>query len=440
MSNYIICAVQNNSNVHTVAKTIMQQVAYYFSAEVLVINTRYNPKFALGYAPEEQDGDYWEFIQGAQVLTDDAVVDGWRIAAHTNVLPTAKNPFASMQELAQREEGGIIIAHPKQDNQVFPSLGNSRPKAAYSTGYLTNPNYSGSRAGMLGESRHKLGFILIHNGKPHMLEVREGCIMFNGLKFDGLAITEVHASAIIPGDFHAEKLTELDVAAVKRHIYGVRDYIDENTKFFWHDLIDFSVKNHHQKGSNIHLLTCKSQDIRASLSRAFDKWLGLINALHIDEARHFIVESNHNEAFFRWIDEADFKREQPENARLLLNMLEAVKEGEHPLEYFYLKLYDSEYKLKRVTFGRHDSSEVVAGHELAHHGHRGANGARGSAPGFEAFSVPMVKGHDHTPRKNGDVVTVGVCGFNMGYNKGPSSWLRRHVILWPNGQVQFFGE
>ena len=79
-------------------------------------------------------------------------------------------------------------------------------------------------------------------------------------------------------------------------------------------------------------------------------------------------------------------------------------------------------------------SFVLDGVELGHHGHRGTNGAHGSAAGFARLGRKMSIGDKHSPQILDGVFVAGVMELQHGYNKGPSGWGVTHIIQYPNGK------
>lgn len=86
-------------------------------------------------------------------------------------------------------------------------------------------------------------------------------------------------------------------------------------------------------------------------------------------------------------------------------------------------------------FMKEDQNYRVRGIELAYHGHRGANGSRGTSSQFDRLNLKMITAHEHSPKlyQNGMVVGTST-KLRLDYTKGASSWLNAHGILYPNGK------
>ena len=88
-----------------------------------------------------------------------------------------------------------------------------------------------------------------------------------------------------------------------------------------------------------------------------------------------------------------------------------------------------------VRFLRRDESCVIGDVEVSYHGDQGPNGARGSRRAFTRIGVKVTIGHSHSPGIEEGVYQVGVSAkLDMGYNRGPSSWLHTHCVTYANGK------
>ena len=88
--------------------------------------------------------------------------------------------------------------------------------------------------------------------------------------------------------------------------------------------------------------------------------------------------------------------------------------------YFFLER-DQSFKIKDI--------------EVGSHGDKGANGARGSLNGMSKLGVKTVTGHSHSPGIIGGAYQVGTSTrYQLEYNRGPSSWLHTHCIIYANGK------
>jgi len=151
--------------------------------------------------------------------------------------------------------------------------------------------------------------------------------------------------------------------------------------------------------------------------------------------KKIIIQSNHNDRFDRWVINQDWKKDI-KNALPYLKYTTAVLEGKANkgvLAYVLENNFDSE----NVQCLDYDDSYIVNGYELAHHGHLGSNGSKGTLESFRKMSTKMVIGHYHAPARIDKVLAVGTSThLRESYCKGASSWLNAHVLIHKNGTAQ----
>ena len=158
----------------------------------------------------------------------------------------------------------------------------------------------------------------------------------------------------------------------------------------------------------------------------------------LDDGRNtkkIIVQSNHNDRFDRWVVNQDWKKDIF-NALSYLEYTKAVLDGAAPkgvIPYVIGKRFTE----KEVLCLGYDESFIVKGYELAHHGHLGSNGAKGSIESYRKMSTKIIVGHSHTPVRIDKAISVGTSThLREDYNKGASNWLNAHVIIHKNGTAQ----
>ena len=242
------------------------------------------------------------------------------------------------------------------------------------------------------------------------------------------------------GDQHAEKSDPLVDAGC---FGGPKSMIEVLRPREQHieDLCDFMTRNHHnlhdpyfrarQAHTGPDLVEYDIQQAAARLELTYRPW-----------CRTVVVESNHDLAFRRWLQEADGHRD-PLNARYWhywnYRIFEAIQCGQD-LAVFETAVRDKmATPLHDIVFLREDDSWVICpehgGIECALHGHRGPNGSRGSPRSFGQLGMRCNTGHTHTAGIIDGVFTAGVSGsLDMGYNVGPSSWSHSHILTYESGK------
>jgi hypothetical protein len=159
-----------------------------------------------------------------------------------------------------------------------------------------------------------------------------------------------------------------------------------------------------------------------------------------DTLYHYIG-SNHNQALFRWLNEANPKAD-PKNAllyhRLMVLMLENTQMTKNGAQFpDPLALYMKSRIVNPEQTFFHGPSDRVLLHDidLSQHGHLGANGARGSRQAFARSGYKTIIGHSHTPGIYKGCYQTGTSSLlQLEYNQGYSSWLHAHAIVYPNGK------
>lgn len=101
-------------------------------------------------------------------------------------------------------------------------------------------------------------------------------------------------------------------------------------------------------------------------------------------------------------------------------------------------VYWAQKKLKTVkqaVFPGRNESFTIKGIEVGMHGDAGPNGARGTRNGFTRIGVKSVIGHSHSPGIKDGVYQVGTSSrLGLEYQRGPSSWLHTHCLIYSNGK------
>jgi len=86
---------------------------------------------------------------------------------------------------------------------------------------------------------------------------------------------------------------------------------------------------------------------------------------------------------------------------------------------------------------------MIGGVDFGQHGHRGANGARGSAQGFANTTHKATIRHTHAARIVKSVYQVGKSCKDLEYETGLSSHTNTHSLQYMNGKrtlIDIFGK
>lgn len=460
---FITTTAQDSTKIHEDFWNCLKVYAEWLGdCELLVAGCTYNKTLfedhdnrsaKVGYHP-----DIDNFITHERIRIGDEV----DFCGEMNTLPTAVTPLSGFATYTRARWG--IFPHVKVQLESIATMKNARAKQIMTTGAVTLPNYVRKKAGIKAMFHHIIGAVLVElrpDGSTycrHLLATD----MDNGSFYDldrlitctGVSIGH-RTEAIVYGDIHHEKLGE--ELALATWGYSPKDRTLRMDKIkhkplaeflnpyheFYHDLSDFSPRNHHNIGDahfrfKMHVKNRngdeQSDNVECALEGAADF---LFAVKHRDRQAH-VVESNHHEALTTWLRTADY-RTDPENAifflRTQLWVYEQMADGVEGADVY-------EHSLKTlgapddVHFIGEDESFVLCDDiEFGMHGHRGANGSRGAPAAFSRIGMKSVTGHSHSPMIRDGAYVAGVSGkLDMGYNKGPSSWANAHIVVYANGK------
>jgi len=199
-------------------------------------------------------------------------------------------------------------------------------------------------------------------------------------------------------------------------------------------LNDFSARNHH----NIDDHHFRLQQHFNGMNNVKDDLLAgvnFLNAISDDTIYDLVVQSNHDNALLKWLKNPHV-RYDPENYEFWLECeLKYVKSlKQNRTDFFYKEVMRDLGCNVNTDFIEEDESFSILGVELAIHGHRGANGGKGSAQAFSKMGPKSITAHTHTPSITDGHMCVGTnSSLDMGYNKGLSSWAHTNALVYSNG-------
>jgi hypothetical protein len=326
-----------------------------------------------------------------------------------------------------------------------PVLKGDSVKMLYSTGAATKRNYIQRKAGQKAEFHHVFGALYVEIDKDGDHFVRQLIADSTGSfydltdKYDNGGVTRGHSvEAINWGDIHAEALNgDVEVASWGNGS-SILDTLRPKYQFV-HDLTDFKARNHHNI-KNPHFLAERyftgDGDVKEGMRLAGD----VLNELERDFCTTVVVESNHDQAFRRWLAEADI-RQDPENAeyfhRANAELFGQIRQGNSKFHIFEWAVREH-FHLPNTKFLDEDDSFIIGGQngiECGMHGHRGPNGSRGNPNSLRNLGRKCNVGHTHSAAIIDGIYVAGIsCDMDLGYNKGPSSWSQSHIVTYPNGK------
>lgn len=441
---FILTSAQNNTPAHENFLKSLEKYAEFRKAKILCSAYIYNLK---GFQSGENEETYFTpsiqpYLQRENVFLNNR---SFAFMAAFNILPTASYPLSGLNETIGQYSA--VIGHAQISSEAVAAPKGAKVRRLYSTGTVTMMNYRQQKVGQKAEAMHCYGATLVEFDSQGVAYVRQLQAMDESGEFydlvykaspDGVQEVSGHVAAINYGDIHAEKLDDDCALASFGTSDSLLDFLKPKYQLV-HDVHDFTTRNHHNRNSGLFL----AQQYFNGRDKVEDdlKDTGEVLAMmQRDYTQTIVVESNHDLALSRWLDDPKYKPQtDPANAELYFKLnaaqYEAVRTKDDTFNMldYALRVY-SGYEFNAI-FLVTDQSFPIAGVETGMHGHTGANGSRGTPKQFKKFGIPLNTGHTHTPSIYGKCYTAGVTGsLDMGYNQGASSWCQTHIITYANGQ------
>jgi hypothetical protein len=354
--------------------------------------------------------------------------------ADVPVQPTATSPTSGFEVLASG--GSAIIGHVTHQMRVVP--GAKSPRVLWTTGAVTLPKYSKSRAGARAREHHILGALIVEVCRDGTYFVRElrahkktGAFVDLGTLYTQEGVSAApRALSLTLGDVH---VGSTDPTALKAS-HALAEEV-KPVNLVLHDVLDFDSRSHHRRDKR------SGFDRRtASVKAEVQACVSAMNEMAAWADTTHIVASNHHDHLGRWLEECDPKLD-PVNARYyheLWSMLLSEREAGQPWRDAFEAACRIEKADERIQFAKRGLPLNIGGvrHDL--HGDVGVSGSRGSLLGFTRMGCKVTIGHSHTPGRRDGVVQVGCLQrHDIEYaTRGPSTWLFAHCVLNYDGSRQ----
>ena len=447
---FVLTSAQSNTKVHAGFWGSLLQFCKDRGAELHVSRYSYNKGSfsAQGAKPGNKDNspeDVWYDPKIIPYISDESLELAPDLVwcGELNILPTRVNPISGFQGYTRTSS--CILPHAKMAMESVPNMKHEKTKQVFTTGTVTLRNYIQKAAGQKADFHHVFGAIVVEVDTDGTWWARQLNASSNGHFYDRNRLytpkgvkKSPHVQAITHGDIHGLKLN-MDVSNAVFGLGGVLDELKPREQFF-HDLIDFMPRNHHNI-SDPHFLYRMWKEGTSCVEDEFDfvaDWVTNPDKAYRPWCKSFIVVSNHDQAIELWLRNPAALKD-PENLRYWHQMNAEILAEEEPHAFEQaLRLSIDKLgadKQDRVDVIREDDSYKILGSiEAGLHGHLGSNGSRGS-PRNLANAGKANTGHTHSSGIFQGVYTAGVYGdLDMGYNKGLSSWSHAFVVTYPNAK------
>jgi hypothetical protein len=448
---FLITAAQNSTPLHKEFWAILRKIAEHRKAQLLVVPLRYkNPTST--WLGSQKNADFWDVPTEYRQNVRKVLNPNLTLLADVKTQPTAKDPLTGFDAMSMASSG--IVAHTKLQMRCIPTPSNRMAKILTTTGACTVQNYSDTKAGKIGEFHHSLSALIVELDGPrfHLRQlhyhagtgsVTDGA---RGIRYSvtpvnpGTCSQALHVSvgkaprplALASGDTHVDFQDPQVNEATERLLAELDPEYDVE-----HDLLDAYSCNPHHLGNPFNAVAKRkvgADIVEAEVARAIE-----FVRRRAQKRKVLIVSSNHDNMLLRWIMRADWKSE-PHNALFYLDTARALvaeckiteRGTEFPDPFVY---WIQQAKIENVVFA--GESFTVGGVELAMHGDKGPNGARGSIRNLRRIGVKSIIGHSHSPGIDEGCYQSGTSTrLRLEYNHGASGWLNAHVLLQADGKRQ----
>ncbi|HEY0817945.1 MAG TPA: hypothetical protein VGD46_04150 [Rhizobacter sp.] len=442
-TRFVITSAQNATGVHKGFLRALQRYCEHRGAQLLVIPFRYRNPTSV-WSQKDDHEDWWDKAITPYLMDKRMPLANGRllVLGDIKVQPTATSPLTGFDTITG--SASAILGSPKLQMRCIPTPHKHLPKVTLTTGAITKQNYTDSKAGKKGDFHHTFGATVVETDGDvfHLRQInamRDGSFHDLLWRYTASGVEDNGGiEALVMGDTHVDFVDPEVVSATFTDPDAMVKVLRPRT-LVWHDLLDFYSKNHHHKDPFIGIAkrSTARDDVMAEIRRAVE----FIDTHTPRGATSVLVPANHNEALGRWVREADW-REDPVNAETYLEtalamvrttrMTDAGSSTGDPFHYWIERLST---KLQQLRLLKRDDSWQVKGIEIAMHGDVGPNGVRGSVKSLSKIGVKSIIGHSHTPGIEEGCYQVGTSSrLRLEYNRGASSWLHTHCLIYRNGK------
>lgn len=435
---YIVTSAQNATPVNADFWAVLENMSSRLSAPLMVIPVRYKNPTSL-WSGSQQNAEWYDPKVRPYLWNQrEPLHEHLTLLADMKIVPTASNPLSGAEALSLSSSG--ILAHPKIQTKAIAVPTNKMAKVLMTSGSCTISNYTDSRSGHIGDFHHSLSAVLVeksgdnfHVRRLHYSTKSNSVTTLGKTYYAGRGpFTADRALALVMGDTHVDFV---DPAVVKA-TFGSGGLLDIlKPKFLiWHDLLDGYSVNPHHSGNPFNAIAKSRGDLYTAKGEVF-RAIDFVRAHTPPDTQSIIVPANHNDFLRRWVLSHDWKSD-PDNAEFYLETALAMARGtrltdkgaEYPDPFAYW--FNQRNDMPNCRILDINESFSLGGVELALHGDKGPNGARGSIANLRRMGTKSIIGHSHSPGEDEGCTQVGTSTkLRLEYNTGPSSWLNAHANL-----------
>jgi len=449
---YLITSAQNCTPVHEKFLLACETYCKINKARLLVIPYRYkNPTSIF----QDSENEWWDNRIVPYLMEDRVkIFKHLQILGHIKKQPTAIQPLYGLD--GETGLDSAVMGHPKIQLKAVATPSQALPKILTSSGAITVPNYTDSGAGWRGYDHHSFGAVVVELDREneifHLRHIHGDKETGSFYDLDRYYTPKTSSDspripALITGDSHALFMDpDVEKATYTAHDSIVNILKPENLVL--HDVMDGYSISHHHKNNDV-VRQGKHRYGMNNVEKELQITADFIDRISLDHMMTYIVKSNHDEHFDKWLQECDYKNDL-ENAQFFhymkynqskwLTPKEGSKPGFKTIDpfEFWCNHPDTQrglQKKERVKVLKRDESLVLKSIELGFHGDKGTGGSRGSLKQFSKVGPKVVIGHSHTPGIYEGAYQVGVSSYmDLEYKTGCDSWLQTHCVVYPDGK------
>jgi len=433
---FVVTSAQDTTGPHRPFFEALKRYCKDRNAELIMIPVHYK-NISLFTAGQEYKKAWHPDLEPYLIDERIKLGGGVELMGNIRIQATAVWPLAGMEAVGGTK--WTVYGHPQISMEPVETAGSKRPKRMYTTGSVTQKNYSETKEGSKADFNHVFGALVIEVDGPQRVFVRQLNANSSGVFYDldkrysAEGISRGHRiESLTTGDEHVKWMRP----AVKKATYTAPDSMVNTLKpkvIVRHDVVDAYAVSHHHMTDPLKQFAKHHNGDNCARSE-LDQVVDFINETTPKNAETWIVDSNHHEHIDKWLSRASANTDH-QNANLILELQAAqreavLKRGDTRAFPIYLR---PRLKCKFKILDR-NTPALIKGVDHSQHGDVGTGGSRGSARGIAKSTHKATICHSHTSRIVKSVFQGGSSAGELEYYRGLGAHTNTHVIQYPNGK------
>lgn len=441
---FVVTSALNNCDIHSSFFKSLQTYCKEHKAQLLVIPVAYKniSLFGSEYEPSWPSELEPYYVTGDIELSSNLVIMGsMRIQA------TAARPLQGTMGISKGKSA--IFGHPRLALETVPVPMNKLPLVYMTSGTLSKPSYSNTKAGRLGEFHHDIGATIVETDGElfwwrHIHPDKFGSFIDISSQYgpDGSIFPAPPAEAVVVGDVHVGFDDPATVNAICDRLVSKT----QSANVVLHDLLDFFSGSHHHVSNSI-LKVLKSARGKNDVYRELTSVAQWLDKHCKEGTTYHIIRSNHHDHLDKWLNNNSAAIEaenlwlwhhlNAQQMKIALDMAhDPAKQGRWGVPSAFelaMSVLTQEKTREKFRFQDDKSPLEFSGIDCSNHGDKGPNGSRGSRSAFSRVQRKTFIGHSHSPGIHDGCYQVGKSAVNEAYLSGYSSHLQCSGIIYADG-------